>query len=245
MKKGRYFYFFIFCMVVFLAACGKEKVEPGVPLQDVTTEYETEGVIRAVTSLEDGTVFAVTLSLSGYQLDCFDGEGKDIWSCPLEGYGNIDSIIAAEDGKIIYFVGQKNSIFLYLFAFHTDTKQLDELCNFGVDIARARKIVLLEDKMYIMGQKKMRTGVFSNHADYDFSLGETILCCSMENGEYSNLEFEYPINIVESGKGTLLISRMKDIVLWNIIRKMVRQNRKQNLTIISLMISQYAIMGIA
>ncbi len=203
MKKGRYFY--IFCMVVFLAACGQEKVEPGVPLQDVTTEYETKGVVRAVASLKDGTVFAVTVGLSGYQFDCFDGEGKGIWSCPLEGYGNIDSIITAEDGKTIYFVGQKDSIFMYLFAFHTDTKQVDELCNFGVDIARARKIVLLDDKMYIMGQKKMRTGSFSNNADYDFSLGETLLCCSMEDGEYSDMEFEYPINIAESGKGTLLI----------------------------------------
>ena len=133
----------------------KEKVEPGVPLQDVTTEYKTEGTIRAVTALEDDTVFAVTVSPSGYQLSCFDGEGNCVDSFSLEGYANIDSIIAAEDEKIIYFAGQKsNSIHLYLFALYTDTKQVDELCDFGMDIARARKIILLENKIYVMGQKK-------------------------------------------------------------------------------------------
>lgn len=138
-------------------------MEPGVPLQDVTTEYKTEGTIRAVTALEDDTVFAVTVSPSGYQLSCFDGEGNCVDSFPLEGYANIDSIIAAEDEKIIYFAGQKaNSIHLYLFALHTDTKQVDELCDFGMDIARARKIILLENKIYVMGQKKMRAGSFNN-----------------------------------------------------------------------------------
>jgi sulfur transfer complex TusBCD TusB component (DsrH family) len=51
----------------------------------------------------------------------------------------------------------------------------------------------------------MRAGSFNNGPDYDFSLGDTLLCYSMESGEYSNLDFEYPINIAESGKGTLLI----------------------------------------
>ncbi len=205
MKKGRYVCFLVFCITVFLAACGKEKLEPGVPLQDVITEFETEGTVRAVTTLEDGTVFVITGSPSGYQLGRFDGEGKCVWSYPLEGYGNIDSIIAVEDGKIIYFVGQKDSLFLCLFALHTDTKQIDELCDFGWDIARARKIVLLEDKIYIMGQEKMQSHSVSSDSDYDFSLGDTLLCCSIEDGEYSNMEFEYPINIAESGKGTLLI----------------------------------------
>lgn len=206
MKKGGYFCFLVFCITVFWAACGKEKAEPGVPLQDVTTEYETKGAVRAVSALKDDTVFVVTASPSGYGLARFDGEGNCVDSYILDGYVNIDSIVAAEDGKIIYFAGQKeNSIHLYLFAFHTDTKQADELCDFGMDLARVRKIVLLEDKMYVMGQEKMRAGSFGNYADYDFSLGDTLLCCSMESGEYSNLDFEYPINIAESGKGTLLI----------------------------------------
>lgn len=75
MKKGRYLCFLVFCITVFLAACGKEKVEPGVPLQDVTIEYETEGAVRAVAALEDGTVFAVTAVPSKYDLSRFSGEG--------------------------------------------------------------------------------------------------------------------------------------------------------------------------
>lgn len=176
-------------------------------MQEVTTEYETEGALRALAALEDGTVFAVNVGPSRYDLSRFSGEGTCIDSYSLEKYVNIDSIIASEDGKTIYFAGQKvdDGIFFYLFALHTNTKQVDELCNFGVDIARARKIVLLEDKIFVMGQEKMKAHIPGNNQDYDFSLGDTLLCYSMEDGEYSNMGFEYPINIAESGKGTLLI----------------------------------------
>ena len=171
-------------------------------MQEVTTEYETEGALRALAALEDGTVFAVNVGPSRYDLSRFSGEGTCIDSYSLEKYVNIDSIIASEDGKTIYFAGQKvdDGIFFYLFALHTNTKQVDELCNFGVDIARARKIVLLEDKIFVMGQEKMKAHIPGNNQDYDFSLGDTLLCYSMEDGEYSNMGFEYPINIAESGK---------------------------------------------
>ena len=188
-------------------ACGKEKIEPGTPLQEVMVQYEMEGTLKSVAALKDGTTFTITASREGCQIWQFDAQGECTNTYPLKDYSNIDSIVVTEDGKTIYFAGQHENIFFCLFALHTDTGQIDEVCNFWTDIAQAKKLVLLDDKMYVMGQKKMLSGsgVSSLDRDYHFSLGETLLCCSMEDGEYSALNFEYPINIAPSGQGALMV----------------------------------------
>ncbi|MDE7298176.1 MAG: hypothetical protein K2N94_05030 [Lachnospiraceae bacterium] len=198
--------FFIFCTILLLSACGKEKIKPGIPLQDVTAEYEIEGALKSVAALEDGTMFALTGSPAGYRISRFDVQGECTGTYSLESYTNIDSIVVTEDGETIYFVGQ-NKLSMILMAFHTATGQFEELCDFWFDIVQARKIVLLGDNMYVMGQKKLisHSMYSSTNREYDFSAGDTILCCSMKDGEYSALGIEYPINIASSGKGTLIV----------------------------------------
>ena len=43
-------------------ACGKEKIEPGTPLQEVMVQYEMEGTLKSVAALKDGTTFTITAS---------------------------------------------------------------------------------------------------------------------------------------------------------------------------------------
>lgn len=208
--------FFLLCITIFFfaggfTACGKEKIEPGVPLQELTTEYELEGFFGSVAALEDGTTFALTFieseedSLWHYQILQFDAQGECKNTYVLDGeYVNVNSIAVSEDGKTVYFVGQHETISMYLFAFHTDTGQIDEVCNLRTAVVRVKKIVQLGDYMYVMGQKRWSGGTIYG-PDYNFAAKETLLCCSMKDGEYSPLGFEYPISIADSGKGTLMV----------------------------------------
>ncbi|MDE7210443.1 MAG: hypothetical protein K2O03_03235, partial [Lachnospiraceae bacterium] len=199
-------WFFAFCAIIFLSACGKEKIEPGVLLQDVTAEYEMDGVLKSVAALEDGSIFALTASPDGYRILHFNEQGECSNTYSLGDYANIDSIAVAEDGETIYFAGQ-NKLSMVLAAFHTATGQFEELCDFWFDIVQTKKIVLLDGHVYVMGQEKMVSHrvISGTKQEYDFSAGETLLCCDIESGEYSSLGFEYPINIASGGNGTLIV----------------------------------------
>ena len=210
-RFGRYYraiFGGILCILVFLTACGKMKIEPGVPLQELRTEYEAEGAVKAVTTLKDGTIFAITAREGKpYCLYRFNAQGERTGLYPLDGYSNIDSIAAEEDGDTVYFMGQSNSLYMSLAKYRISTGELENLCDFGNTFAQVTQIVLLDDKIYAMGQRRFHpTLLMSANAsnEYDFSAGDTLMYYSLAGNFYLPMELESPISIASGGSGTLI-----------------------------------------
>ena len=200
----------IFCMLLFFAACGKTKIEPGVPLQDVLTEYESEGVVKAVTTLKDGTAFAIIANETQphYWIHRFDTQGKCTGTYPLNDCANIDTIVAEEDGDTIYFMGQSNSLYVNLMKYRISTGETETLTNFGNAFSQATHLVLLDDKIYAKGQRSYSSALHMSSAamtEYDFSAKDVIMYYSFSEGYYLPLDLKYPVSMADSGNGTLIV----------------------------------------
>lgn len=195
-----------FCMLFVFAACGKPKIEPHVPLQEVLIQYEADSNIQAFTALEDGTVFLVVYEELAYKLYQYNAQGECKASYLLEDYSNIGAVAAKENKETVYFTGQCQSE-LSLFALQTGTGQIDTLCVLkdSAGLVQARQLVLLDNRLYVVGQGDWNMGVGSLGREYDFSAGDRLVCCSVETKECYPLPLEFPVSIAPQENGTLMI----------------------------------------
>ena len=200
MKKGsRIFFVGLFFIVCVFAACGKVKIEPNPPLQEVLTKYKLDD-ISTFAAADNGTAYILcytpsdNIFVSGNCMYQFDAAGEQTGEYVLSDYAQLTTIDVGEDEHTVYFTGQGMRPDLCLFALNAETGEVEELCAFPY-FQNIKKIVYINGRVYVLGQQQWAYQTVDEAGDYNFAGGERLVYYDINTKEIYNLGFEYPINI--------------------------------------------------
>lgn len=210
----KYYGFILLVLIIsILTGCSKDESVTLLSVQDDFLVYESDENqnFAAYTVDEEGILYTSLFKIDDISnktltyLNQYNLDGILTYAHEFDNISPMKNMVAK--GEIIYFtssVYSPNGEIIRLFSFNINTNDLQTIYEF--DFAKVKNMVLIEDRIYILGMDQDSSIISSKSTEGYQSKGERLLYYSLRDGLVYHIDINVPINISRSEHSTLLIN---------------------------------------